>query len=141
MARRPARARPSDALAAAVAAATEELAGRDPVLARLVAAAGPCGLAVRRDLTHFGSLCRSITFQQLAGRAAATIFGRFVAVATGGGEANDLTPEGCWPAPRSRHAGGRPLGGQDPLDPGARRAGRQRGAAARTTSRASATRS
>src|SRR3954451_22096455 len=78
----------------AVAAATEELARRDPVLARLVAAAGPCGLGVPRELTHFGSLCRSITFQQLAGRAAATIFGRFVAVASGGREPIDLTPEG-----------------------------------------------
>ena len=94
MPRRPASPRPSDALAAAVAAATEDLAGRDPALARVVAAAGPCGLAVRRELTHFGSLCRSITFQQLAGRAAATIFGRFVAAATGGGEPIDLTPEG-----------------------------------------------
>ena len=94
MASRSARRRPTDALAAAVAAATEELAGRHPELARLVDAAGPCGLAVRRELTHFGSLCRSITFQQLAGKAAATIFGRFVAVATGGGEPIDLTPEG-----------------------------------------------
>ena len=86
---------PSSAdLTAAVAAATEELAGRDPVLARLVAAAGSCELDARRDLSHFGSLCRSITFQQLAGRAAATIFGRFVAAATGGGAAADLTPEG-----------------------------------------------
>jgi 3-methyladenine DNA glycosylase/8-oxoguanine DNA glycosylase len=99
MARRPARPRSSDALAAAVAGATEELARRDPALARLVAAAGPCGLAVRRDLTHFGSLCRSITFQQLAGRAAATIFGRFVAAATGGREAIDLTPEGVLACP------------------------------------------
>ena len=81
-------------LTAAVAAATEELARRDPVLARLVVAAGPCELDARRGLSHFGSLCRSITFQQLAGRAAATIFGRFVDVATGGGEATDLTPEG-----------------------------------------------
>jgi len=99
MARRPARRRSPDALAAAVAAATEELAGRDPALARLVATAGPCGLAVRRDLTHFGSLCRSITFQQLAGRAAATIFGRFVAATTGGGEAIDLSPEGVLACP------------------------------------------
>jgi DNA-3-methyladenine glycosylase II len=94
MAPRSVRRRQPDALAAAVAAATEELAGRHPELARLVAAAGPCGLAVRRELTHFGSLCRSITFQQLAGKAASTIFGRFVAVATGGGGPIDLTPEG-----------------------------------------------
>ena len=99
MAQRPTRARSSDALAAAVAAATEELAARDPALARVVAAAGPCGLGARRDLTHFGSLCRSITFQQLAGRAAATIFGRFVAAATGGGEPSDLTPEGVLACP------------------------------------------
>src|ERR671922_2128044 len=99
MARRAAGPRSSDALAAAVAAATHELAGRDPALARLVAAAGPCGLAVRRELTHFGSLCRSITFQQLAGKAAATIFGRFVAVATGTGEPIDLTPEGVLACP------------------------------------------
>ena len=85
--------RPSDALAAAVAAATDELGRRHPELARLVEAAGPCGLGTPRELTHFGSLCRSITFQQLAGRAAATIFGRFVAAATGGGEPIDLTPE------------------------------------------------
>jgi len=82
------------ALAAAVAAATEELAKRDPVLARLAAAAGPCRLDAPRELTHFGSLCRSITFQQLGGKAASTIFGRFVAAATGGGMAVDLTPEG-----------------------------------------------
>jgi DNA-3-methyladenine glycosylase II len=94
MARRAAPARSSDTLTAAVAAATRELAGRDPALARLVDAAGPCGLGVPRELTHFGSLCRSITFQQLAGRAAATIFGRFVAAATGGGEPIDLSPDG-----------------------------------------------
>jgi 3-methyladenine DNA glycosylase/8-oxoguanine DNA glycosylase len=95
MPRRSAPARPSKkALAAAVAAATEELAGRDPVIARLAAAAGPCGLGAPRELTHFGALCRSITFQQLGGKAASTIFGRFVDAATGGGTPVELTPEG-----------------------------------------------
>jgi DNA-3-methyladenine glycosylase II len=95
MPRRPSSKGPSPkTLAAAVATATDELAGRDPVIARLVAAAGPCGLGGRRELTHFGSLCRSITFQQLGGKAASTIFGRFVVAATGGGTAVDLTPEG-----------------------------------------------
>src|SRR5829696_8757247 len=95
MPRRPSSKGPSPkTLAAAVATATDELAGRNPVIARLVAAAGPCDLGGRRELTHFGSLCRSITFQQLGGKAASTIFGRFVAAATGGGEAIDLTPEG-----------------------------------------------
>src|SRR4051794_32145093 len=97
--RSPAPPRPSDALAAAVVAATEELARRDPAIARLVAAAGPCALGARRELTHFGSLCRSITFQQLGGKAASTIFGRFVATATGGGDPADLTPEGVLACP------------------------------------------
>src|SRR5581483_8775200 len=72
---------------------TKELAGRDPVIGRLVAALGPPELDRRRGLSHFGALCRSIVFQQLAGRAAAAIFGRFVTAVTGGGEAVDLTPE------------------------------------------------
>jgi 3-methyladenine DNA glycosylase/8-oxoguanine DNA glycosylase len=97
--RRSVSADPPRDLTAAVAAATEELARRDPVLARLVAAVGPPELDGRRDLSHFGALCRSITFQQLAGRAAATIFGRFVKAATGGGEAVDLTPEGVLACP------------------------------------------
>jgi 3-methyladenine DNA glycosylase/8-oxoguanine DNA glycosylase len=80
-------------LTAALAAATDELAQGDPVLAGLIAAAGPCGLDVPRGLSHFGALCRSIVFQQLAGRAASSIFGRFVDTVTGGGEAADLTPE------------------------------------------------
>jgi DNA-3-methyladenine glycosylase II len=76
-----------------LAAATEDLAGRDPVLGRLVAAVGPPDLDRRRGLSHFGALCRSIVFQQLAGRAAAAIFGRFVATVTDGGEAIHLSPE------------------------------------------------
>jgi DNA-3-methyladenine glycosylase II len=79
--------------AAVLAAATEDLARRDPVLGRLVAAIGPPELDRRRGLSHFGALCRSIVFQQLAGRAAAAIFGRFVAAVTDGGEVLDLTPE------------------------------------------------
>jgi 3-methyladenine DNA glycosylase/8-oxoguanine DNA glycosylase len=106
--RRPAAAPPPDPVAtdfaspdfdAVLAAAPEELAGRDPVLAKLVAAVGPPELDRRRGLSHFGALCRSITFQQLAGRAAATIFGRFVAVVTGGGDAVALTPEGVLAVP------------------------------------------
>ena len=78
---------------AVLAAATEELARRDPVLRRLVAAAGRCELDRRRGLGHFGALCRSIVFQQLAGRAAAAIFGRFLATVTGGENPLELTPE------------------------------------------------
>jgi len=84
---------------AVLAAATGELGRRDPVLARLVAAIGPVELDRRRGLSHFGALCRSIVFQQLAGRAATAIFGRFVAAVTEGGEAVDLTPEGVLAQP------------------------------------------
>ena len=85
---------------AVLAAATEELAGRDPVIRRLVDAAGPCELDRRRGLDHFGALCRSIVFQQLAGRAAAAIFGRFLTAVTGGtDDAHDLTPQAVMALP------------------------------------------
>ena len=68
-----------------VAAATAELADRDPVIAKLVAVAGPATLKrrgkERRD--HFGALARSIAYQQLAGKAAAAIHGRFEALFDG----------------------------------------------------------
>lgn len=64
------------------AAASAALAQRDPVLARLYAASGP--MKLRRPLdSHFAALVRSITYQQLAGRAAAAIHGRLVAVLEG----------------------------------------------------------
>src|ERR671937_1347642 len=56
--------------------AAEELARRDPDLARAIAAVGPLTIGPPLD-SSFASLCRSIVFQQLAGRAAAAIYGRF----------------------------------------------------------------
>ena len=65
-----------------VRAATAELARRDRVIAALVAQFGPSGL--RRDgHDHFGALARSIVYQQLAGKAAAAIHGRFEALIDG----------------------------------------------------------
>lgn len=58
-------------------AAARELAARDPVLARLVAEAGPPALPVPAE-THFATLVRAITNQQLAGNAARAIHGRLV---------------------------------------------------------------
>jgi DNA-3-methyladenine glycosylase II len=66
-----------------LAAATEEVAGRDPVLARLVAAAGPIAHRPRSADGAFGALVRAIVFQQLAGRAAQAILGRVLAAAGG----------------------------------------------------------
>lgn len=63
-------------------AAAELLAERDPVMAHLVATAGPIKLR-RPAETHFAALVRSIVYQQLAGRAAAAIHGRLVAALDG----------------------------------------------------------
>ncbi len=59
------------------AAGADELARRDPALARAIAVVGPPNVRPPQD-TYFAALCRSIIFQQLAGKAAAAIFGRFV---------------------------------------------------------------
>jgi DNA-3-methyladenine glycosylase II len=67
-----------------LAAATEQVAARDPVLARLITAVGPIQHRPRSSDGHFGALVRSIVFQQLAGRAAQAILGRVLA--TVGGE-------------------------------------------------------
>jgi DNA-3-methyladenine glycosylase II len=58
-------------------AAARALAERDPVMARLIAEAGPPRLRAPRG-THFDALVRSIVYQQLAGSAAAAIHGRLV---------------------------------------------------------------
>ncbi|HUP84367.1 MAG TPA: hypothetical protein VM143_01750 [Acidimicrobiales bacterium] len=57
-------------------AAARELAAREPVIARLLEATGPPDIPPSKR-TPFEALCRSITFQQLSGKAAGTIYGRF----------------------------------------------------------------
>jgi DNA-3-methyladenine glycosylase II len=69
-------------------AAIDEVATRDPVLAHLVALAGPIKHRARNADGHFGALVRAIVYQQLAGRAAQAIHGR-VRAAVG----DTLTPE------------------------------------------------
>jgi DNA-3-methyladenine glycosylase II len=49
---------------------------RDPKLAAIIERVGPCRLVLRAEGTHFGALLRSIVYQQLSGKAAATILGR-----------------------------------------------------------------
>jgi DNA-3-methyladenine glycosylase II len=58
-------------------------AATDPVLARLVAAAGPIEHRPRDPDGPFGALVRAIVFQQLAGRAANAIHGRVRALVAG----------------------------------------------------------
>jgi DNA-3-methyladenine glycosylase II len=60
------------------AEAAEILATRDPVLAGLIAAAGPIRIS-RRTGSHFAGLVEAIVYQQLAGAAARAIHGRLVA--------------------------------------------------------------
>lgn len=62
------------------ARAIAHLKDADPILGRWIETAGPCSLSRERDGTHFSSLARSIVYQQLSGKAAATIHGRFEAL-------------------------------------------------------------
>ncbi len=62
----------------AVRSAERFLKKADPVLARLIAEAGPCTLGTPTKGTAMVTLARAIVFQQLAGRAASVIHGRFV---------------------------------------------------------------
>jgi DNA-3-methyladenine glycosylase II len=59
------------------AAAARELAARDPVMAELIESVGPPDIRAAQR-TPFEALARAICFQQLSGKAASTIFGRFV---------------------------------------------------------------
>ncbi len=60
--------------------AVRALRSGDPVLGRLIERVGPCRYAVHKRATPFAALAQSITYQQLNGKAAGTIFGRFVAI-------------------------------------------------------------
>lgn len=63
-----------------LAEAVREVADRDPALASVIERSPPIRLRGTRDESgHFADLVESIMYQQLAGRAAAAIHGRFVA--------------------------------------------------------------
>jgi DNA-3-methyladenine glycosylase II len=69
--------------------AAETLAARDPVLARLIAEAGPMRLR-RSKMSRFEALVQAIVYQQLAGAAARAIHGRLVAAMPDGVEPEAL---------------------------------------------------
>src|SRR5688572_26656244 len=60
--------------------AVTHLRGSDPVIATIIDRVGPCRITLARDRSHFEAIARAIVYQQLSGRAAATIFGRFRAL-------------------------------------------------------------
>lgn len=60
------------------------LSARDPALGRLIAKVGDFALTRSHTESTYLSLARAVVYQQLTGKAAATIFGRVVAL--GGGE-------------------------------------------------------
>ena len=62
------------------ARARRVLMRRDPVLGAAIKAIGPCLMAERQRKDHLTALAGSIVSQQLSTKAAATIFGRFVAL-------------------------------------------------------------
>lgn len=62
----------------ALRAGESVLARADPVLRKLIRDHGPCGLAPNWRRSPYESLVRAIMHQQLNGKAAATIMGRFI---------------------------------------------------------------
>ena len=62
------------------ARARRVLMRRDPVLGTAIKAIGPCLMADRQRKDHLTALAGSIVSQQLSTKAAATIFGRFLAL-------------------------------------------------------------
>ena len=65
--------------------AVTHIAAADPAMAALIGRVGPCTMKPRRmHGGHFAALARSILYQQLAGKAAASIHARFLALFEGG---------------------------------------------------------
>lgn len=65
-------------------AALRALAESDPVLGKHIARTGPLRLQLKDTEGTFAALAESVVYQQLSGRAAATIFGRVRALYPGG---------------------------------------------------------
>ena len=52
----------------------------DPRIAQVIERVGPCSFTPRADGTHFDALMRAIVYQQLSGKAAASILARVLAL-------------------------------------------------------------
>ena len=60
--------------------ATDFIRKSDPILGDIIERVGPCTLVPNIDGTHFEAVTRAIVFQQLSGKAASTIYGRFASL-------------------------------------------------------------
>ncbi len=78
----PGRPASADRVATSYQEAAAILAGRDPVLRRLITGAGPADVRPPTE-SHLAALVRAIVYQQLAGAAAAAIHGRLIAALGG----------------------------------------------------------
>lgn len=74
---------------AALRAGEAHLAKKDPLFRKLIRAHGPCGLSPNRKRSPYEALVRAIVYQQLNGKAAATILGRLL----------ELFPDERFPTP------------------------------------------
>jgi len=61
-------------------AAVEHVRASDPTLARVIDAVGPLGMELQKTSSVFVALAEAIVYQQLSGKAAATIFARVCAL-------------------------------------------------------------
>jgi methylated-DNA-[protein]-cysteine S-methyltransferase len=82
---------PGDGFGYDPAQALAQLRESDTVLARLIDRVGPFRMQLQRTPSVFGALAEAIVFQQLNGKAAATIFARVCALFPNAG--SGLTPE------------------------------------------------
>ena len=74
----------NDGLGFDPAVAVEHLRNSDPALARIIDVVGPFRMQLIEASSIFAALAQSIVYQQLTGKAAATIFARFCALFPGG---------------------------------------------------------
>jgi DNA-3-methyladenine glycosylase II len=63
--------------------AVKHLRSVDPALRVVIDRVGPCTYTIPTDGSHFAHIVRSIVYQQLSGKAAATIHGRVAALCKG----------------------------------------------------------
>ena len=92
-------AEPFDGFAFDPLAAVAALREADPRLAKLIDRVGPFRMQLQRTPSVFGALAEAIVFQQLNGKAAATIFARLCALFP---HSTGLTPEGLLRAREER---------------------------------------